>query len=319
MPEYPSAGGDATGWLERWRQEALALQWERPFDEVSAGEGSERRWFPGGTLNASVNCLDRHLPERADRVAIHWEGEPGDRRALTYGELHDEVCAAAAGLAGLGVGAGDRVGIYLGLIPEAVTTMLACARLGATHVLVPQALPVEALADRLALVAPKVLVTADAAWRHGVLLPLKARADEALAAVDAVERTVVVRRARLDVDWYEGDVAYTDLLAAGRADPGAGAPVAVPSDHPLLVMHLANRQGHPTGVVHGTAGYLAAASALHRQALTTGPDDIVFCAIELAWAGQTQGVYGPLVSGGTTVLYEGMLDTPRHTRAWEIV
>ncbi|MCA1844663.1 MAG: AMP-binding protein [Actinobacteria bacterium] len=318
MPEGP-AGDDAGAWLERWRQEALALQWEQPFDTVSRGEGGERRWFPGGTLNAAVNCLDRHLPDRAERVAIHWEGEPGDRRALTYGELHDEVCAAAAGLTGLGVGPGDRVAIYLGLVPEAVIIMLACARIGATHVVVPQALPVEALADRLGPGVPKVLVTADAAWRHGVLLPLKARADEALAAVDAVERTIVVRRAGLDVDWYEGDLSYADLLAAGRADPGRGAPVAVPSDHPLLVMHLANRQGRPTGIVHGTAGYLVAASALHRQAVTTGPSDIVFCAIEVGWAGQTQGVYGPLVSGGTTVLYEGMLDTPRHTRAWEIV
>jgi acetyl-CoA synthetase len=326
MPERPppSEHDDehddaAAAWLERWRVEAGGLRWERPFDAVSTGDGAERRWFPGGMLNAAVNCLDRHLPERADRVAIHWEGEPGDRRALTYGELHAEVCAVAAGLAGLGVGPGDRVAIYLGLIPEAIATMLACARIGATHVLVPQALPVEALADRLAPVRPKLLVTADAAWRHGVLLPLKARADEALAAVGGVERTVVVRRAGLDVEWYEGDLAYSDLLAAGRAEPAAGEPLAVPSDHPLLVMHLANRQGHPTGVVHGTAGYLTAASALHRQAVTTGPDDIVFCAIELGWAGQTQGVYGPLVSGGTTVLYEGMLDTPRHTRAWEIV
>lgn len=315
--------GDLDAWLERWRVEAGGLRWERPFDAVSDGDGPERRWFPGGELNAAVNCLDRHLPERADQVAIHWEGEPGDCRSLTYGELHAEVCAAAAGLAGLGVGFGDRVGLYVGLVPEAITAALACARLGAVHVIVPQALPVEALADRLALVRPKVLVTQDAAWRHGVLLPLKARADEALAAVGAVEGTVVLRRAGLDVTWYEGDVAWADLLAAGRArlaaGPGAADPVAVPSDHPLLVMQLANRPGHPAGIVHGTGGYLTAVSALHRQALTTAPDDVVFCAIEFSWAGQSQGVYGPLVSGGTTLLYEGMLDTPRRTRTWELV
>src|SRR2546421_661816 len=192
---------------------------------------------------------------------------------------------------------------------------------GAVHDIVPQALPVEALADRMALVNPRLLVTTDAAWRHGVLLPLKARADEALAAVGSVEATVVIRRAGLDVAWYEGDVAYQDLLTAGRAqgEAGAGAPVAVPSDHPLLVMHLANRQGHPTGIVHGTAGYLAAVSALHRQALTSAPDDPAFCAIEFSWAGQSQGVYGPLAAGGTTVLYEGMLDTPRRTRTWELI
>ncbi len=315
--------GDLDAWLERWRLEAGELRWERPFDAVSTGDGPERRWFPGGELNAAVNCLDRHLPERADQVAIHWEGEPGDCRSLTYGELHAEVCAAAAGLAGLGVGFGDRVGLYVGLVPEAITAALACARLGAVHVIVPQALPVEALADRLALVRPKVLVTQDAAWRHGVLLPLKARADEALAAVGAVEGTVVLRRAGLDVTWYEGDVAWADLLSAGRArlaaGPGGADPVAVPSDHPLLVMQLANRPGHPTGIVHGTGGYLTAVSALHRQALTTAPDDVVFCAIEFSWAGQSQGVYGPLVSGGTTLLYEGMLDTPRRTRTWELV
>jgi len=315
--------GDLGAWLDRWAVEARTLRWERPFEAVSTGEGPERRWFPGGELNAAVNCVDRHLPARADQVAIHWEGEPGDRRSLTYGELHAEVCAAAAGLAGLGVGRGDRVALYVGLLPEAVTTALACARLGAVHVIVPQALPVEALADRLALVRPKVLLTQDAAWRHGVLLPLKARADEALAAVGAVEATVVVRRAGLDVSWYEGDVAWADLLSAGRArlaaDAAAAGPVPVPSDHPLLVMHLASRPGHPTGIVHGTGGYLAAVSALHRQALTTAPGDVVFCAIEFSWAGQSQGVYGPLASGGTTLLYEGMLDTPRRTRTWELI
>jgi acetyl-CoA synthetase len=310
---------DSSDWLARWRTEAETLHWERPFDAVTTGEGPERRWFPGGRLNAAVNCLDRHLPARADQVAIHWEGEPGDRRSLTYGELHAEVVAAAAGLAGLGVGPGDRVALYVGLIPEAVTMALACSRLGAVHVLITQALPVEALADRLAVVQPRVLVTADAAWRHGMLLPLKTRADEALAAVGTVEATVVIRRAGLDVAWYEGDVAYQDLLVAGRAAGGAGAPVAVPSDHPLLVMQLANRQGHPTGIVHGTAGYLAAMGALHRDALTTSPTDPIFCAIEFAWAGQSQGVYGPLVAGGTTVLFEGMLDTPRRTRTWELI
>jgi len=317
MPETPEA------WLERWRAEAETLQWERPFDAVATGEGTDQRWFPGGRLNAAVNCVDRHLAARADQPAILWEGEPGDRRTLTYRDLHAEVVAAAAGLAGLGVGPGDRVALYVGLIPEAITMTLACGRLGAVHVIVPQELPVEALADRLALVDPKVLVTVDAAWRHGVLLPLKARADEALAAVGSVETTVVLRRAGLDVAWYEGDVAYQDLLAAGQArvaaDPAAGAPVAVPSDHPLLVMQLASQRGHPTSILHGTAGYLAAVSALHRQALTSAPGDPVFCAIEFSWAGQSQGVYGPLAAGGTTVLYEGMLDTPGRTRTWEII
>jgi acetyl-CoA synthetase len=311
---------DAAAWLERWSAEAETLQWQRPFDAVATGEGADRRWFPGGLLNAAVNCVDRHLPARADQPAILWEGEPGDRRTLTYAELHTEVVAAAAGLAGLGVGPGDRVGLYVGLVPEAVVLALACARLGAVNVLLTQALPVEALADRLALARPRVLVTLDAGWRHGMLLPLKARADEALAAVGAVDATVVIRRAGLDVAWYEGDVAYHELLARGRAaTTAAGEPVAVASDHPLLVMQVANRQGRPTGIVHGTGGFLAAASALHRQALTTAATDPIFCAVEFAWAGQSQGVYGPLAAGGTTVLYEGMLDTPRRSRTWELI
>ena len=320
MTPEPEAAGAAAAWLERWGTEAATLQWDQPFDAVATGEGAERRWFPGGRLNASVNCLDRHLPARADQPAILWEGEPGDRRTLTYGELQAEVAAAAAGLAGLGVGPGDRVALYVGLVPEAVVMALACARLGAVNILLTPALPVEALADRLALARPRVLVTLDAGWRHGMLLPLKARADEALAAVGAVDATVVIRRAGLEVAWYEGDVAYQELLTRGRAaPPDLGAPVAVPADHPLLVMQVANRQGHPTGIVHGTGGFLAAASALHRQALTTAPTDPIFCAVEFAWAGQSQGVYGPLVAGGTTVLYEGMLDTPRRTRAWELI
>ncbi|HEV7535691.1 MAG TPA: AMP-binding protein, partial [Acidimicrobiia bacterium] len=291
MPDGPAADdAGAAAWLERWRVEAETLRWDTPFAAVAAGRGAERRWFPDGTLNAAVNCVDRHLPARAEQPAILWEGEPGDRRTLTYGELQEEVVAAAAGLAGLGVGPGDRVALHVGLIPEAVVTALACARLGAATVLLTQALPVEALADRLELARPRVLVTVDAAWRHGMLLPLKARADEALAAVGAVDATVVIRRAGLDVAWYEGDVGYQELLAAGRGAVAAGdapAPVAVPADHPLLVMQVANRQGRPRGIVHGTAGYLTAVSALHRQALTTAPADPIFCAVEFAWAGQS--------------------------------
>ncbi|HEV7534871.1 MAG TPA: AMP-binding protein, partial [Acidimicrobiia bacterium] len=279
-------------------------------------------------LNASVNCLDRHLPERADRVAIHWEGETGDRRTITYGALHAEVVTFADALRGLGVEPGDRVGLHLGWLPETVVAMLACARIGAVHGLLPASLPADALADRLSDLGPKVLVTQDGAFRRGLIVPSKSRADEALAAAAGVEATVVVRRVGVDVAWYEGDRWYHDLVAAPR--PGArrgptagtaaaGEPTPVPAEHPLLIVPLAHRRGRPTRIVHGTGGYLVAAATVHRRALSTGPDDVVWCAAEIAWiGGQTHGVYGPLACGATTVMTEGTLDVPSRSRAWEI-
>jgi acetyl-CoA synthetase len=280
----------------------------------------------GGVLNASVNCLDRHLPERADQVAVHWEGEPGDRRTITYGALHAEVVTFADALRGLGVEPGDRVGLHLGWIPETVVAMLACARLGAVHSVLPASLPADALADRLSDLGPKVLVTQDGAFRHGLIVPSKNRADEALAAAAGVEATVVVRRVGVDVAWYEGDRWYHDLVAAPR--PGsrkapageAGEPALVEADHPLLIVPLAHRRGRPTWIVHRTGGYLVAAATVHRRALTARPDDVFWCAAEIAWiGGQSHGVYGPLACGATTVMSEGTLDVPTRSRAWQII
>jgi acetyl-CoA synthetase len=304
--------------LQRWAAEAATLDWTTPWDRVHDEEAGPRgRWFPGGTLNVAANCLDRHLAERGGRVAIHWEGEPGDRRSLTYRELYDEVATFASALTGLGVGPGDRVAIYLGLIPEAIVAMLACARLGAVHSVLVSALPAEAVADRLGELRPKVLVTQDGSWRHGVVLPLKARADEALAATAGVEATVVVRRTGIDVAWYQGDRWYHELTAA--ADDGP-EPVALPVDHPLLVVHLASQRGSPSGIVHRAGGFLLYASTMHRLALSSGPDDVFWCAVDIGWvAGQSHGVYGPLAAGATTVAFEGMLDTPTPARTWEII
>ena len=286
------------------------------------GEGVAGRWFSGGMLNAASNCLDRHLEQRPDRVAVCWEGEPGDTRTLTYAELHEEVCALAEALQGLGVVAGDRVALYVGWIPEAVAAMLACARLGAVHVVVPVPLPPDAVADRLADVAPKVLITQDGAWRHGVMLPLKARADEALAAVAGIEQTVVVRRTGVDIAWYEGDRWYHELVASPRPNQRRASVAALPveADHPLLIVHLSDRRGRPKAIVHGTGGLLAYSAATHARALTSAEDDVLWCAVDLSWgAAQTHGVYGPLLCGATAVMFEGMLDTPTRERAWEVV
>lgn len=302
--------------LTRWEQAAEQLAWRRPWAAVHEPGERGGRWFPGGTLNVAESCLDRHLPAHADRVAFYWEGEPGDRRTITYGELHREVTSFATGLRRLGVGRGDRVAIYTGFLPETVVAMLACGRLGATHALLASALPADALADRLVDLDPKVLVTQDGSWRHGVVLPLKARADEAVAAAAGVEHTIVVRRTGIDIGWYEGDLWFEDV----RTEPDEGEPESFPADHPLLVAYIANRGGRPTGILHGSGGFLTCAAEVFRGALA-GPDTGVhWCAVEPAWvAGQTHGVYGPLACGATSVVYEGMLDTPSHDRTWAVI
>ena len=312
--------------LAGWEEAAGGLTWDQPWSSVYRDDRPGGSWFTGGVLNASVNCLDRHLPDRAEQVAIHWEGEAGDRRTITYGALHAEVVSFADALRGLGVKPGDRVALHLGWLPETVVAMLACARLGAVHSVLPASLPADALADRLAALAPRVLVTQDGALRHGLIIPSKNRADEALAAAGGVEATVVVRRVGIDVAWYEGDRWYHDLVAAPRPGtrkaPAAavGEPTLVPADHPLLIVPLAHRRGRPTWIVHRTGGYLVAAATSHSRALTSRPDDIFWCAAEIAWiGGQSHGVYGPLACGATTVMSEGTLDVPARSRAWEII
>jgi acetyl-CoA synthetase len=306
--------------LARWEDEAERLTWETPWEKVHVPETAWGRWFPGASLNVATNCLDRHLRRRRNQVALHWEGEPGDRRTMTYGELHAEVTEFARALRDLGVGMGDRVALYMGLLPETVVAMLACARIGAIHSVLAAALPADALADRLADLRPRLLVTQDGAWRHGTVLPLKARADEALAAVASVEQTVAVRRTGIDVAWYQGDRWYHDLTAPSGRSGEVEDPVSVPADHPLLVAYIANRRGKPTGIVHGCGRHLTYSATVHQYGLCASPDELLWCAVEIGWvAGQSHGVYGPLASGATTVLYEGMLDTPTHARAWEII
>lgn len=307
--------------LARWRHAADDLVWERPPQRTVEIRGDGRpRWFPGGRLNLAVNAVHRHVPTHVDRVALHWEGEPGDRRDVTYGQLDRDVRAAANALAGLGVGVGDRVAVHVGLLPEAVTTMLACARLGAAYCVLPAVLPADALADRLEDLAAKVLVTQDGAWRHGVVLPLKQRADEALTAVGSVEHTIVVRRTGIPVPWFEGDRWFDELVAEPR--PGTTSedvpPAAVDSDGASLLTYLADRGGRPTGIVHGTGGLAVYAATVHRAVTPT--DEVLWAPAELGWMlCQSHGVLGPLVAGGTAVIYEGMLDTPTPGRAWEIV
>lgn len=306
--------------LDRWAEVAGLITWQRPPEELYRPIGPYGEWFTGGRLNVAVNCVDRHLAARGDQPAIHWEGEPGERRTLTYRDLHQETIALAAALRGLGVASGDRVALHLGWLPEAVVGMLACARIGATFTVLPMPLPVEALAERLADFGPKVLLTQDGAWRHGTIIPAKSRADEALTAVHGVEHTVVVRRTGLDVAWYEGDRWLHDLVAQARpgTPPPDAPPADVPADHPAYAVNLANRRGRPVAVVHGTAALLACAIALHRYALSRG--GVFWLAGDISWlAAQAHGVFGPLAWGDTAVMFEGTLDVPNHNRLWEVV
>jgi len=347
---------DPERFFRRWSDAAGHLSWDHTPTAVFEPDGPSGRWFVGGELNAAVNCVDRHAAARGGAVAIHWEGEPGDRRTIRYGELDGDVRAFAAALDRLGVGRGDRVALYMGWIPEAVVALLACARRGAVSTLVPLSLPAEALADRLAAFRAKVLLTQDGAWRHGAAVALKARADEALATLTepgSLDATVVVRRTGTAVDWFEGDHWYDELVAqvvpapvdTGAREPHlppptragepylppptrAGEPylppptpaVSVPSDHPLLVQYLAGHRHQPLGVVHSTAGLLVCAAELHRRVFTASADDVLWVAMELSFVnGIVQGIFGPLACGMPVVMFEGTLDTPTWARAWEII
>ncbi|WP_203337730.1 AMP-binding protein [Nocardioides limicola] len=310
MPEA-SSPHDA---IEDWRAEADQLTWTTPFHTLFAENPPFHDWFVGGELNLAANCTDRHLPLMGDRVAFHWEGEPGDRRSWTYRELHRESCRVAAGLRELGIVRGDRIALHVGWLPESVATLMAAFRIGAEVTVIPIMLPVESLSARLADFGPTLLVTQDGGWRRGTILPLKSRADDAMEAVDSIEHTVVIRRAGIEVEWFEGDRWYHDL--AGTDDTAE----SLPADHPAYAVYLANRGGQPVAIHLGSANIAAATIANHRHVMSPNPEEISWCAAEISWpGGQFYGILGPLLSGRTAVMYEGTLDFPDPSRAWQIV
>jgi acetyl-CoA synthetase len=322
---------DLRAWLPTFEE----LPWARRPDAWWTPGERHGRWFEGGRFNVATACVSVHAERTPDAVALRWEGEPGDRRTITYAALEDEVAALARGLRSLGVGVGDVVALHLGWLPETVVAMFACARIGAVHAVVPTPLPAEALADRLTALGASVLFTQDGAWRHGTVLPLKARADEALSAVGGIQHTVVVRRTGIDIGWFEGDRWYHDLVAATRpgrarhtgsasAAPRSEAAAAassvedLPADHPLLLVSLAHRGGRPVTVSLGGAATVATALAVHRGGVAMG--SVLWCAGDGAWLGtQVHGVYGPLAAGETAVVYEGTLDVPTPARAWQLI
>ncbi|GIG29860.1 acetate--CoA ligase [Cellulomonas marina] len=317
---YAQASADRSAfWAEQAR---TLLSWATPFEEVLDWSGAPvARWFADGRLNAAYNAVDRHVEAgNGDRVAIHFEGEPGDTRTITYADLQREVSRAANALGALGVGTGDRVAIYLPMIPEAVVTMLACARIGAPHSVVFGGFSSEALRSRIDDAGAKLVVTADGGYRRGAASPLKPAVDEAVAAgTPTVEHVLVVRRTGGDVTWTKGrDVWWHDVVDTAS---DKHTPVDVEAEHPLFILYTSGTTGKPKGIFHTTGGYLTQAAYTHRNVFDLKPEtDVYWCTADVGWiTGHSYVVYGPLINGATQIVYEGTPDTPHRGRWWELV
>jgi acetyl-CoA synthetase len=315
---YDDANADYQGFWAR--QAADLLDWSIEWRTICDWQLPYAQWFIGGELNVSFNCLDRHvLAGRGDRVAFHWEGEPGDTRTITYRRLLDEVCQFANVLRGLGVERGDRINIYLPMIPEAVIAMLACARIGAAHSVVFGGFSATSLIDRINDAEAKVLITADGGYRRGEVFPLKPAADEALLATPTIEHVVVVRRGGNDVTMVDGrDHWYHDLMAGASTDCPA-PPMS--SEQLLFLLYTSGTTGKPKGIMHTTGGYLTQAAFTHKYVFDLHPDtDVYWCTADVGWiTGHTYIVYGPLANGATSVIYEGVPNFPGNDRFWEII
>ncbi len=308
-------------WAGFWAKQALALDWFKDWDTICEWNLPFAKWFIGGQLNVSHNCLDRHVAAgRGDRVAYHWEGEPGDTRTITYAELLDEVSRFAGVLRGLGVRRGDRIAIYMPMIPELPIAMLACARIGAPHSVVFGGFSSDALRDRINDAEAKVLITADGGWRRGATVPLKAAADVALADTPSIEAAVIVRRTNSDVTMVDGrDHWYHDLMAGPTAQPTAAEPMD--SEDLLYLLYTSGTTARPKGIMHTTGGYLTQVAFTHRYVFDLHEDtDVYWCAADVGWVtGHSYIVYGPLANGATSVMYEGTPDFPDKDRWWSII
>jgi acetyl-CoA synthetase len=295
---YREADQDVEGF---WARQAERLRWSKSWDSVLDWDPPWVKWFEGGTLNVCENCVDRHVEEgHGDRVAFHWEGEPGETETITYRRLLEDVVRFAGALRSLGVQKGTPVGIYMGMVPQLPVAMLACARLGAPHTVVFGGFSSEALADRLNDMRCEVLITQDEGWRRGQKVPLKRNADEALETASTVKAVVVVRRTGEDVPWTDGrDHAWEDLTSGRDADPASLPPEQVDAEHLLYLLYTSGTTGKPKGIAHTTGGYLTGVSATHRMIFDIRPEtDVYWCAADIGWVtGHSYIVYGPLANG----------------------
>jgi acetyl-CoA synthetase len=298
---------DMLEWFEEWH---TVLEWDLPF----------AKWFVGGKLNASYNCLDRHVTAgHGDKVAYYWEGEPGDTRVITYSELLDEVCRLANALKALGVRKGDRVNIYLGMVPELPMALLACSRIGAPHSVVFGGFSADSLRDRINDAEAKVLITGDGAWRRGAIVPLKETADTAVAECPSIEKVLVLRRTAQDVAWTEGrDVWWHDVVPEQTVEC---PPEPMDAEDLLYLLYTSGTTAKPKGILHTTGGYLTQVAWTHRNVFDLDAErDIYWCAADVGWVtGHSYIVYGPLANLTTSVMYEGTPDFPDKDRLWQIV
>jgi acetyl-CoA synthetase len=319
---YEAAERDREGF---WAEQARALEWMRPWDRVLDWTLPHAKWFVGGQLNVAANCLDRHLggPIR-NKAAIIWEGEPGDRRVLTYWDLAREVRRAANALKQLGVRKGDRVGIYLPMVPEAAIAMLACARIGAVHSVVFGGFSAESVRDRMNDAQAKVLITADGGYRRGQVVPLKRLADQAMAESPSIEHCIVVRRR----PGGEGDEAFA-TMKEGRdhwwhrlldAASSVSEPEPMDAEDLLFILYTSGTTGKPKGIVHTTGGYLTQVAATTKHVFDLKPSDVFWCTADIGWVtGHSYVVYGPLANGATVLMYEGAPDWPERDRFWSLI
>ena len=305
-----------------WAQQARSyLTWSKDFDQVlDWSDAPFAKWFVGGELNAAYNCVDRHVENgKGDKVAFHFVGEPGDNRDITYADMLRDVSKCANVLTDLGVGKGDRVMIYLPMIPEAVVAMLACARLGAAHSVVFGGFSADALRSRTEDAQAKVVITSDAGWRRGKASPLKSAVDESLTGETTVTKVIVVNRCDTQVDWNEGrDLWWHEVMAAASDQH---TPEGHDSETPLFILYTSGTTGKPKGILHTTGGYLTQCAYTNHVVHDVHPDeDVYWCTADIGWVtGHSYVVYGPMALGATQVLYEGTPDTPHQGRWWEII
>jgi acetyl-CoA synthetase len=313
------AEADTQG-VQFWERQAEALTWERKWDTALEWKPPFAKWFIGGRINASVNALDRHVAEgHGGRIAFHFEGEPGDTRTISYAQLLTDVCKAANALTEMGITAGDRVAIYMPLIPEAAVAMLACARIGAIHSVVFGGFSADALLSRIQDADAKLVITADGGFRKGAAFALKPAVDEALKGETNVKQVLVVKRTGQETAWSEGrDLWWHDIVDRQHS---THTPEFFDSEHPLFILYTSGTTAKPKGIFHTTGGYLTQVAYTHKVVFDIKPKtDVYWCTADVGWiTGHSYMVYGPLINGATQVMYEGTPDTPHKGRVFELV